>query len=437
MAKAKVSNRTVDALNPGDTVWDTELAGFGVRCQRRGRTYIFKTRVNGKQRTFTIGRHGAPWTPAEARKKAKELLGSIAGGEDLHAVREGKKRRLTMSELAERYLDEHAELQKKRSSVKTDRSNLKNHIIPFFGDMFVADVDVEVVNRFLRNLSTGKIAKSSTANPMGGAKVKGGKGVANRCRALLSKMFNLAEQWKLIPQYSNPTKHAIRFQEHPAERYLSDDEMERLGGALADAEANGTYSIHLINAIRTLILTGARLGEIQNLKWSYIDHARGVAFLPDSKTGKKILPLSGPALDIINATPRVADNEYVFCGSNPGAPIVNFRKPWGRLRASAGLDDVRLHDLRHNFASVAINSGTPLAVIGGLLGHKNPKTTQRYAHLADSVLHEAGNATASALAGKISPALKSAGTTDPALAGQAVQLGGSSVSATRRQRPCS
>lgn len=414
MAKAKITIRAVDALKPGETVWDSELAGFGVRCQRRDRIYVLKTRVNGKQRTFTIGKHGAPWTPTDARRKAKELLGAVASGKDLHSIREGKKRRLTVADLAERYLSQHAELQKKHSSVKTDRSNLSNHIVPFFGDMFVADVDVEDVNRFLRNLSLGKLAKPAAPNPNGGAEVKGGKGVANRCRALLSKMFNLAERWKLIPQHSNPTRHAIRFQENSVERYLTDDEMTRLGAALSDAEANGTCSIYLLNAIRLLLVTGARLGEIQNLEWSQVDRARKVAFLPDSKTGKKSLPLSDAAFAIIDATPRVAGNDFVFCGSKPGKPIVNFRKPWGRIRAAAGLSDLRLHDLRHNFASAAINSGTPLAIIGGLLGHKNPKTTQRYAHLADTVLHTAGNATAHAISSKIATPRNSTATAQPA-----------------------
>lgn len=156
-----------------------------------------------------------------------------------------------------------------------------------------------------------------------------------------------------------------------------------------------------MNAIRVLMLTGARLGEVQYMKWQYIDQVRRCAFLPDSKTGRKPLSLSDAALAIINKTPRVDGNEFVFAGSKEGAPIVNYRKPWAKIREVAGLTDLRLHDLRHNFASAAINAGTSLPVVGGLLGHKNPKTTQRYAHLADNVVHAAGNRTADAIASRM------------------------------------
>jgi integrase len=153
--------------------------------------------------------------------------------------------------------------------------------------------------------------------------------------------------------------------------------------------------------IRLLLLTGARLGEVQCLKWEHIDHQRKIAFLPDSKTGKKPLPLSDAALDVINSTPKVDGNPHVFAGKNEGAPIINFRKAWGKIREEADLNNFRLHDLRHNFASAAINAGNTLAVVGALLGHKNTKTTQRYAHLADSVVVSAGNATAQAIADKV------------------------------------
>lgn len=401
MAISKITIRSVEALQPGETIWDSEVSGFGVRCQRRDRIYVLKKRINGNQRTITIGKHGSPWSPTEARNKAREYLGDIAKGVDIHAIREGKKQRLTVNELAERYMLEYAEPNKKQSSVKTDRSNLENHVLPFFGDFLVNDVSVEDINRFLLNLSKGKVAKPIISNPKGGAEVKGGEGVANRCRALLSKMFNLAEQWRIVPQHSNPVKHAIKFQENANERFLTDEETANLGEALDQFAENGTYSIHLLNAIRVLMLTGARLGEVQYMKWQYIDQVRRCAFLPDSKTGRKPLSLSDAALAIINKTPRVDGNEFVFAGSKEGAPIVNYRKPWAKIREVAGLTDLRLHDLRHNFASAAINAGTSLPVVGGLLGHKNPKTTQRYAHLADNVVHAAGNRTADAIASRM------------------------------------
>jgi integrase len=400
MAQAKITISSITALKPGEIIWDSEVRGFGARCQRRDRVYIIKKRVNGKQRQFTIGTHGSPWTPVEARNEARRILGEIASGQDLHSLRAEKADRLTVAELAERYLNEYAIARKKQSSVSTDRSNLRNHVLPYFGDMLAAEVTIDYVNRFLLRVSEGKVGKRRGTTHKGGAEVAGGKGVANRCRALLSKMFNLAEQWRIIPPNSNPVKHSLHFKEGAVERYLRDDEMERLGTVLARTVQDETTSIHLINAIRLLLLTGARLGEVQNLKWEHIDQQRKVAFLPDSKTGRKPLPLSDAALELINATPRLHGNPYVFAGRNDGSPIVNFRKPWARIRKEAGLGELRLHDLRHNFASAAINAGTPLAVVGALLGHKNVKTTQRYAHLAESVVHEAGNATARLISAK-------------------------------------
>lgn len=397
MPNQKITISNVDALKPGSAIWDTEVRGFGVRCQRRDTIYVLKTRVNGRQRQFTIGQHGSPWTPVNARKEAQRLLGEIAAGNDPAMTRSNKAGQLTIVELAQRYLEEYAVPQKRSSSVITDRSNLNNHILPYFGKMLVSEVALEHINRFMMKISSGKVKKSKTKDYRGGKEVSGGKGVANRCRALLSKMFNLAEQWQLRAVNSNPVKHAMRFPENAVERYLSDDELRRLGIALEQALAKGNSSIHLINAIRVLLLTGARFGEIQTLKWEYVDQQRKVTFLPTSKTGKKALPLSDVALSVINATPRVDDNPYVFVGANDNAPIINYRKAWGRIRKEAGLDGLRIHDLRHNFASAAINAGTPLAVIQALLGHKNAKTTERYAHLADNVVHAASNQTSNNL----------------------------------------
>jgi integrase len=302
-----------------------------------------------------------------ARKQAKRILGNIASGEDLHAVRAGKRQQATVKELAERYMQEHAIPNKKPSSVKTDQSNLKNHVIPYFGDLLVKEVTLEHVDKFMSNLANGKVKKNHSTKRKGGSEIAGGHGVANRCRALLSKMFSLAEKWRVIPQNSNPVKHATKFKENTVEQYLSDEQMTKLGEVLEKKASDGTYSVHFINAIRLLLLTGARLGEVQSLKWEHIDHQRRIAFLPDSKTGKKPLPLNEAALEVINSTPQIDGNAYVFAGKNEGEPIVNFRKAWGNIRKEADLNNFRLHDLRHNFASAAINAGTPLAVVGALL----------------------------------------------------------------------
>jgi hypothetical protein len=264
MKQTKITISSVEGLNQNEVIWDTEVHGFGVRRQTRDKVYIVKTRVNGKQRQFTIGKHGSPWTPTGARTQAKRILGDIASGEDIHAVRAGKRQQATVKELAERYMKEHAIPNKKPSSVKTDQSNLENHVIPYFGDLLVKEVTLQHVDKFMNNLADGKVKKNPTLKRKGGSEIVGGRGVANRCRALLSKMFSLAEKWQVIPQNSNPVKHAIKFKENTVEQYLSDEQMTKLGEILEKKASDGTYSIHFINAIRLLLLTGARLGEVQS-----------------------------------------------------------------------------------------------------------------------------------------------------------------------------
>jgi integrase len=223
----------------------------------------------------------------------------------------------------------------------------------------------------------------------------------NRVIAVLSKMFNLAEKWGLRPDGSNPCRHIERFAERHRERMLSAAELGRLGDALA-AYSGSPYSVA---AIKLLVFTGARLGEVLGLEWDWIDIERGEARLPDSKTGAKTLHLPPPALAVLADLPRLDGNPYVIVGKRKGASLVNLEKPWRAIRKSAGLDDVRLHDLRHAFASVAASSGMGLPIIGKMLGHTQPATTARYAHLASDPV----KAAAAAVAGKIAAAMSLGG----------------------------
>jgi integrase len=226
---------------------------------------------------------------------------------------------------------------------------------------------------------------------------------SNRLLAVLSKMFNLAEQWGLRPDSSNPCRHIEKFTEHKRERMLSPVELARLGDALAIYDG----SPYPVAAIKLLVFTGARLGEVRGLRWEWIDLERGEARLPDSKTGAKTLHLPPPALAVLADLPRLDNNPHVIVGQKDGAAMVNIEKPWRAIRKAAGLDDVRLHDLRHAFASVAASSGMGLPIIGKMLGHTQAATTHRYAHLASDPV----KAAAAAVAGKIAAAM-SAGTGD-------------------------
>ena len=215
---------------------------------------------------------------------------------------------------------------------------------------------------------------------------------ANRTLALLSKFFNWAEQYGYRTDGSNPCRHIGKYREQRHERFLSAQELARLGEVLADAEQLGKTSPFIIGAIRLLALTGARLSEILTLRWQDLDFDGASLRLPDSKTGKKSIYLNPPALQVLSSLPRVADNPYVIQGERAGAHLVNLQKPWRRIRKAAGLGDVRIHDLRHSFASIAAASGQSLYIIGSLLGHSQPQTTSRYAHLSADPLRAANDA---------------------------------------------
>jgi len=220
---------------------------------------------------------------------------------------------------------------------------------------------------------------------------------ANRALAVTSTLFNFAERIGYRPDGSNPCRHVEKYPQRHRERFLSADELARLGDALAVYEC----SPYAVAAVKLLVFTGARLGEILGLRWEWIDFERGEARLPDSKTGAKTVHFPPPALAALSELPRIEGNPHVIVGRVPGAALVNLDKPWRAIRKHAGLDDVRLHDLRHAFASIAASSGMGLPIIGKMLGHTQAATTNRYAHLASDPV----KAAAAAVAGKIAAAM--------------------------------
>jgi integrase len=390
--RGKITKRSIDALRPAAdgaeaVLWDSELKGFGVRVQRGGtKSYLLHYRAGTGRgaplRKLTIGRHGSPWTPEAARSEAKRLLGMIEDGADPAADKLAHKQAPTMAALAERFLAEHADAKRKGSTAAEYRRLLGKLILPALGGRKVADVTRADIN---------KLHHANRAAPY----------QANRTLAVLSKMFNLAEQWSLRPDGSNPCRHVEKFTERKRERMLSPAELARLGDALAAYDG----SPYPVAAIKLLIFTGARLGEVRELQWDWIDLERGEASLPDSKSGAKILHLPPPALAVLTELPRLDGNPHVIAGAKPGAALVNLEKPWLTIRAAAGLDNVRLHDLRHAFASVAASSGMGLPIIGKMLGHTQAATTHRYAHLASDPV----KAAAAVVAGKIAAAMAGSG----------------------------
>lgn len=371
----KLTNRTVAATRPRDRdvfVWDDELPGFGLRVKPSGvKSYViqYRNRHNDSRR-ITIGRHGVIG-PEKARRKAKKMLADVQDGADPATERKDDREAPTVAELAEKYLREHAAPHKKPRSVEEDQRLLRLHVLPALGRKKVAGItraDITGLHHAMRDTP----------------------GAANRTLALVSKMLNLAEKWGLRPDGSNPCRHVDRYPERKMERFLSVDELGRLGAVLAEAERTATELRSVIAAVRLLMFTGARLGEILNLEWSHVDFERSCLRLPESKTGAKVIHLNAPALEVLNGIERDG-SPWVIAGRDPDKPLVNLRKPWHRIRAKAGLEGVRLHDLRHSFASVGAAGGLSLPMIGALLGHTQAATTQRYAHLAADPLKQAAD----------------------------------------------
>ena len=362
-ARKHIAIRAVKALKPGEAVRDNEVRGFGCRRQRDARVYFLRTRYRGKREYFTIGEHGSPWTPEKARDEAKRILGDIAAGKDSALAREAERTAPDIERLAERFFREHVEAKRKPRTAMEYRALLDRFILPALGRIRVQDVT---------RADVARLHHSMRATPR----------QANHALAVLSKLFNWAEKYGYRPDGSNPCRHVEHYPEGRRERFLSEAELAHLAEALAEAERESTESPYVIAAVRLLVFTGARLSEVLNLRWQDVDVERAKLWLPDSKTGRKALYLSAPALQVLADLPRLDGNPHVICGDKPGARLVNIQKPWRRIRARAGLEDVRLHDLRHSFASVAAAGGLSLPMIGKLLGHTQAATTQRYAHLA-------------------------------------------------------
>jgi integrase len=376
--RRRIGLREVRFLGPGEIVWDSSLPGFAARRQRSDTvSYVLKYRTSaGRQRWHTIGRHGAPWTPETARAQALRILGDVARGDDPAGVKAAAKAAPTVGELAVRFLAEHAEAKRKPRTAREYRRLFEKVILPVLGQKRVVDVTRQEISQLHH-------AKRATPTE------------ANRTLALLSVLFTFAERQGERPDGSNPCRHIERFPQRRRERFLSAEELARLGDTLAAYRGSPYHPA----TIKLLVFTGARLSEVLGLQWDWVSFERGEARLPDSKTGAKTIHLPPPALEVLAGLPRLEGNPYVL-GARRSTTFIE--KPWRAVRDIAGLADVRLHDLRHAFASVAASAGMGLPIIGKMLGHTQAQTTQRYAHLANDPV----KAAAAAVADKIASAMK-------------------------------
>lgn len=398
MARGRVTKRAVDALQcragkDRAFLWDDALAGFGVAAFPTGRkVYVAQYRKDGRSRRITIGEHGR-LTPDEARSQAKVILGAVETGADPIAERRAAREVRTFGDVAEEFMRLHVAAKRKPRTGETYEGLLRLHILPAIGSRRVKDV---------RRVDVARLHAGMSDAP----------GAANRAAAVVSAIWTWAARRDEVALADNPARGIERYPEQAKERFLSSAELARLGDALRDAETVGLpwavdetkpkakhapkpESRHVkldpfaVAAIRLLILTGARLREILDARWSQVDLERGVIFLSDSKTGKKPIYLSAAAQAVLANLPRIEGNPHIIAGAKEGAPRADLKKPWATVKRAAGLDGVRLHDLRHSFASFGAGASLGLPIIGKLLGHSQAATTHRYAHLDADPLRRA------------------------------------------------
>ena len=384
--RRSLSNRVVDGLPVTDRetfYWDRQRPGFGVRVYPNGsKVYLVQGRGPRGTRRIALGRHGT-MSADEARRQGTALLARIRAGEEV-AAGPGEGDAPTVADLAERYLREHVEVRCKANTVRGYRQVIEQHILPRLGKVPIGALDRTHVAELHYRLRKTPVAANDTVGA-------------------LSRMLNRAEAWGLVPAGSNPCRFVTPYRTRRLERFLTEDELRHLGEALDDLEAGGRVPVRAAAAIRLLMLTGCRCGEVLKLRWEDVALERNEVRLRDSKTGPRVVPLSPAASRVLVGVPREADNPWVIAGRQPGTRLTHLAYYWYPVRERAGLDDVRLHDLRHSFASRALALGEDLTMIGKLLGHRKIQTTARYAHLARDSVKESAALVAASIAADIMP----------------------------------
>lgn len=384
-ARRRITKRLVDALRPGETLWDGEVRGFGVRLQRRDPSFVYKYVWRGRQRFHTIGRHGA-FTVDAARAEAKRIAGLVATGVDPAEAKKAGSAQITVGELCAVYMRKGPAFKtnKKASSWYTDNSNIKRHVIPLLGTLLAQEISEPDVVRFVAQVLRGETRVDLKLGPRRRAVVRGGPGIAARSLAVLGAVFSFGIRLKLVTH--NPTKGVKAPRSRTPGRFLTHNELVRLGRVLQEYRPQSRDGF--VEAIIVLALTGCRRSEVTNLRWSEVDLNAGLIRLANSKAGPRVVPLGEHAIARLAALKGAATSRWVFPSARGDGPIVGIQKVWSQMRSRAGLSDVRLHDLRHSFASYAINGGASLYLTGAILGHRQSSTTQRYAHLQASVVQQ-------------------------------------------------
>ncbi|WP_417841763.1 tyrosine-type recombinase/integrase [Terasakiella sp.] len=412
MARMKLTKRNVAAIKPHENkrlyVYDTELTGFGLMVTPKGSKSYFAEYRNGvgrgaSTRRVTLG-STLKLLPDEARDLAKLTIADAAKGEDPAMKKKEQREAITVAALCDIYEERHVKIKLKVTTQELYRHILQNHIKPRLGTK-------RAINLRKQDVAFAHLSMKDTPS------------IANSTLAVIGSMFAWADKHGYVPEAFNPATRIEKFKEQKRERFLTTEELERLGAAIREGETDGIpyevdeskptskhapktenrgvlLSPHVAGAIRLLILTGARLREILTLQWGHVDLERGILLLPDSKTGKKTIILNAPAQQIIAGLPRIG--KYVIASDSAGQaeekPRADLKRPWSTVTRRAGLEGVRIHDLRHTHASFGVGASFGLPIVGKLLGHTQLRTTERYAHLETDPLRRASNSIGNSLA---------------------------------------
>jgi integrase len=348
-------------------VFDARQPGFAVRITPTG-TKILTAQgyVNSRKRRVTVG-YWPETSVAQGRELALQALADMRRGNDPIIERKtrltaAKAREMTVAQLADKWLADYVKPKLKPHTQRDYQQLLRQHILPVLGQLSVAHIGRDDVVRL--HVAMAEIPRR-----------------ANYAIDTIRALFNFAIELGLRPPGSNPAVGIKRYRENKRERFLSETEIAKAADAITAAEQAGTIGPHGAAGLRLCLFSGARSGEITAIEWSHVNWGRKLIRLPDSKTNEpRTIHLSEPALEILRTVPRIG--RYVIAGAKPDEPYKNLRRAWIFARGRVGLDDVRLHDLRHSFASLAASKGISLQTIGKLLGHRDPQTTARYSHLA-------------------------------------------------------
>lgn len=427
MAEVRITKRVVDGAETRAsryTIFDSALPGFGLRVFPTGaKSWIFEYRpgAGGKgvdKKRVTIGK-ASDLTPDQARKLAAQLRADVIRGEDPMGAKTAQRKAPTVSDLADAFLKDHVADKRENSTYVHYKDLLDRIILPVVGKVKAVELD---------HAEVAKLHKAWKGTPF----------QANRILSVISSMYSFGarQSVKMVPKGTNPAADIEKYEEPARNRPLKPEELMRLGDALRVAETTGLpwdidpkkrsskhlaaperqvtiHSEHVIGAVRLLMFTGARLREILNLRWDQVDLDAGLLLLDHHKTKRrtgqiKPIVLNPPAIEVLSKLTRIGI--YVIAGESAGTenekPRPDIKKPWASISKYAGLEGVRLNDLRHNFASLGVGGGLGLPIVGKLLGHTQVRTTERYVHYDNDPLRRVANTIGATIAARTGHVLR-------------------------------